>query len=91
MATDDRSIAQGTPACVVRPAQTEGPYFVEERLNRSDIRADPASGAVKEGKPLQLAFQVSQLAGGGCAPLAGAQVDARAAAPSARSSCGATR
>jgi hypothetical protein len=25
-------------ACVVRPTQTEGPYFVDERLNRSDIR-----------------------------------------------------
>ena len=26
------------PACVVRPELTEGPYFVDERLNRSDIR-----------------------------------------------------
>ena len=27
------------PACVVRPTQTEGPYFVDERLNRRDIRS----------------------------------------------------
>ena len=27
-------------ACVVRPQQTEGPYFVDEMLNRSDIRSD---------------------------------------------------
>src|SRR5262245_47159025 len=29
--------------CVVRPALTEGPYFVDERLNRSDIRTDPST------------------------------------------------
>ena len=27
--------------CVVKPALTEGPYFVDELLNRSDIRSDP--------------------------------------------------
>src|SRR5690242_16849526 len=27
------------PACIVRPAMTEGPYFVDEKLNRSDIRS----------------------------------------------------
>jgi len=32
-------------ACIVRPAQTEGPCFVDEMLNRSDIRSDPAGGA----------------------------------------------
>ena len=32
------------PSCVVRPEQTEGPYFVDERLNRSDIRSDPTDG-----------------------------------------------
>jgi protocatechuate 3,4-dioxygenase beta subunit len=59
----------------VRPAQTEGPFFVDNRLNRSDIRSDAAGGVVKAGVPLQLAFHVSQLAGSTCAPLAGAQVD----------------
>ena len=52
-----RAWGQPAPACVVRPAQTEGPYFVDERLNRSDIRSDPATGAVKAGTPLELAFQ----------------------------------
>ena len=42
---------QSTPACVVRPEQTEGPYFVDEMLNRSDIRSDPSDGSVKEGVP----------------------------------------
>jgi len=63
------------PSCVVRPEQTEGPYFVDERLNRSDIRLDPTDGSVKDGIPLQLLIRVSQIGGGGCTPLAGAMVD----------------
>ena len=70
-----RAWGQPVPACVVRPQQTEGPFFVEEPLDRSDIRSDPATGAVKAGVPLEVAFAVSQIAGGGCTPLRGAQVD----------------
>jgi protocatechuate 3,4-dioxygenase beta subunit len=62
------------PACIVRPAMTEGPYFVDEKLNRSDIRSDPSDGSVKDGTPLELTFLVSQI-NGNCAPLAGALVD----------------
>jgi protocatechuate 3,4-dioxygenase beta subunit len=65
----------GFPSCVVRPEQTQGPYFVDEMLHRSDIRSDPGTGAVSEGAPLQLEFQVSQIKNGSCGPLAGAQVD----------------
>jgi protocatechuate 3,4-dioxygenase beta subunit len=63
------------PPCVVRPEQTEGPYFVDERLNRSDIRSDPSNGLVKVGTPLTLTFLVSRLKAGDCQPLPGAQVD----------------
>ena len=63
------------PSCVVSPELTEGPYFVDEQLNRSDIRTDPASGEVKEGAPLQLTMRVSQISASGCAPLEGAMVD----------------
>jgi protocatechuate 3,4-dioxygenase beta subunit len=63
------------PACVVRPAQTEGPYFVEERLLRSDIRLDPMNKRVKPGAILELSFAVSRLGSNGCTPLPGAQVD----------------
>ena len=63
------------PACVARPAQTEGPYFVDRMLQRSDIRSDPSGGAVKEGTPLALTFAVSAVRAGSCAPLAGAHVD----------------
>ncbi len=67
--------AVGQPACTVRPQQTAGPYFVDEGLNRSDIRSDPTSGAVKPGVLLKLQFQVSQGGGQTCVPLAGAIVD----------------
>jgi protocatechuate 3,4-dioxygenase beta subunit len=60
---------------VVRPQQTEGPYFVDEKLNRSDIRSDPADGAVKPGVPLQLVFQVFQVGDRTCTPLRNAIVD----------------
>ncbi|MEW6492441.1 MAG: intradiol ring-cleavage dioxygenase [Cyanobacteriota bacterium] len=64
-----------TPTCVVRPQQTEGPYFVDEKLNRSDIRLDPSDGSVKQGVPLRLVFHVSQIDGRSCRPLTGAAVD----------------
>lgn len=64
-----------TPGCVVKPQQTEGPYFVDERLNRADIRSDPTSGTVKEGVPLQLVLRVSQLSERTCTPLTDAIVD----------------
>jgi protocatechuate 3,4-dioxygenase beta subunit len=63
------------PACVVRPEQGEGPFFVDEGLERSDIRTDPASGAVSEGAPLALSFNVLRVSGIACTPLAGAIVD----------------
>src|SRR5947209_8374694 len=63
------------PACVVRPELTEGPYFVDEKLNRSDIRSDPSDGSVKQGVPLHLVFRVSRLDGISCAAFPGVTVD----------------
>lgn len=63
------------PSCVVRPEQTEGPYFIDEKLSRSDIRSDPSDGSVKPGVPLRLAFHVSRVSGTSCSPLSGAIVD----------------
>jgi protocatechuate 3,4-dioxygenase beta subunit len=66
--------AQNRQGCVVRPEQTEGPYFVDTQLARSDIRSDPASGSVEAGVPLELTFRVSRLSGA-CEPLPGAHVE----------------
>jgi protocatechuate 3,4-dioxygenase beta subunit len=63
------------PACVVTPKQTEGPFFVDQRLERSDIRVDPSDGTVKSGVPLRLTFHVSAIRGAGCNPVSGAIVD----------------
>lgn len=63
------------PFCVIRPEQTEGPYFVDERLHRSDIRTDPGDGVVRPGTPLALTLHVSRITGTDCRPLPGAQVD----------------
>jgi protocatechuate 3,4-dioxygenase beta subunit len=65
----------GIPACVISPELTEGPYFVDGQLERSDIRSDPATGVLREGVPLQLRFLISALDGASCSPLAGAIVD----------------
>jgi protocatechuate 3,4-dioxygenase beta subunit len=67
--------ATSTAGCIVRPEQTEGPYFVDRQLERADITTDPATGAKKDGVPFVLAFNVSQTASGSCTPLAGAMVD----------------
>ena len=63
------------PACVVRPEVTEGPYYVEENLVRSDIRTDSSTGTAKEGTPLVLTFNVSQVSSSNCTPLAGSTVE----------------
>ena len=65
----------GSATCVLTAALTEGPYFVDEMLNRSDIRTDPVTGAVSAGIPLALTFNVSRVANSACTPLTGAYLD----------------
>jgi protocatechuate 3,4-dioxygenase beta subunit len=64
-----------TPTCIVRPEQTEGPYFVDERLNRSDIRVDPFDDSIREGVLLYLRFNVTQITANACTFLQGVYVD----------------
>ncbi|HVJ19206.1 MAG TPA: intradiol ring-cleavage dioxygenase [Polyangiaceae bacterium] len=59
--------AAGEPQCVLRPAQTIGPYPNKAELERSDIRAG------QEGALLRLGLRV--LAVGACTPVVGATVD----------------
>lgn len=70
-----RGPATGGAPCVARPEQTEGPYFVDEALHRSDIRTNPGETARKPGLPLDLTILVSRLAVNTCEPLPGVQVD----------------
>ncbi|HUS16667.1 MAG TPA: S-layer homology domain-containing protein [Chloroflexia bacterium] len=62
------------PSCIVRPALTEGPYFVDERLNRSDIRPD-FDGTPRPGVRVGLTYLVSLIGPGSCVPLPDAMVD----------------
>ncbi|MDZ5648752.1 intradiol ring-cleavage dioxygenase [Nitrospirillum sp. BR 11828] len=59
-------IPMGT-LCRMTPQSIEGPYYIDPRLVRSDIREG------KAGVPLTVRFQV--LNGADCAPLPGARVD----------------
>lgn len=61
--------------CIVKPEQTEGPYFVDEKLQRSDLRLDPTDNSIRSGVPLRLTLRLSSVAGNSCGPLAGAVVD----------------
>lgn len=63
-----------TTSCVLIPAKTQGPYFVDERLNRSDICIDPSDGSVRAGVPVNLTIVVVR-ADSSCAPVQGAVVD----------------
>src|SRR5690348_12838245 len=61
--------------CVSTPEQAAGPFFVDERLERSDIRGDARGGGSRPGVPFALALRLSAMTGRGCEPLRGAAVD----------------
>ena len=69
------STAAAALDCVVRPELTIGPYFVDDQLNRSDIRSEPSDNSVKEGLPLTLNINVASAGDNSCTPIEGAQVD----------------
>ena len=56
------------------PVKTIGPYFVEEKLNRSDITTDPGTGVASSGVPLVLNLALVD-EDNACSPFVGAQVD----------------
>jgi protocatechuate 3,4-dioxygenase beta subunit len=64
--------------CILDPTLTKGPYWIDERLDRSDIRSDTnnvANPNPRPGLPLTLRITVLASTAEGCAPLPGAQVD----------------
>ena len=74
-AASSAAAASSLPSCVVVPELTEGPYYVNENLDRSDIRTDTSDGSVSEGAVLTLDWVVSQVDGNACIPLEGVLVD----------------
>lgn len=62
-------------ACTLTPALTIGPYFVDERLQRSDIRGDSTSPFIASAVPLYLTINATSALASGCPALAGVQID----------------
>ena len=61
--------------CLVRPEQTEGPFFGDSNLNRADLRTNTLTQTVTPGVPLALTIGVSQVSEAACLPLENAVVD----------------
>ena len=61
--------------CIATPAMTDGPFFVDEKLQRSDLIMGETEDAVVKACPLKLVIGVYKVDGMQCAPLAGATVD----------------
>src|ERR687898_101736 len=63
------------------PQQIEGPYYVDDMPNRSDMRIDTSNRSVQEGTPLRLILHVYDVndsdgdGTGSCTPLKNAKVD----------------
>jgi protocatechuate 3,4-dioxygenase beta subunit len=65
-----------TNQALLTPEMTEGPYWVDTQLDRSDIIYDPSNETLQSGFPLLLAINVSQVStSGGITPLPSAYVD----------------
>ena len=65
----------GTLNVVATPELTEGPFFVDEGLQRSDLLAGTSRAAVTGGLPLALTLGLYSLTSSGPVPITGAQVD----------------
>ncbi len=70
-----RAWAQKAGSAILTPEETEGPFWIEEKLKRADIRLDPTNKTMQKGLPLTLNLRVSQLNKGVISPLSGAVVD----------------
>jgi len=73
--TTTTSTATGNAACILTPELTVRPYFVDEKLNRSDLTTDTTDTNVTNGVPLTLQLFIMKYSSSGCTALSGAQVD----------------
>ena len=60
---------------VASPVLTEGPFFVDENLNRRDLVGGTTRNSVKNGVPLEISFTLYKLSGESHTLLQGAHVD----------------
>jgi protocatechuate 3,4-dioxygenase beta subunit len=62
-------------SCIATPAMEEGPFFIDEKLQRADLIMGETSEAVTKGTPLRLVMGIYKVSGSMCMPLSGIQVD----------------
>jgi uncharacterized protein (TIGR03437 family) len=75
-AWNEEGEAADSLVCVQQtPTVTEGPYWVDEKLFRSDIRTDPSTGVARAGIPLALTITLESLGSATCSAVSGAYVD----------------
>ena len=68
-------LANPSLTCTLSPAMTEGPYFIDERLNRSDLTEGATHAGVTQALPMRLNVNIVSARATGCLPLSGVQVD----------------
>lgn len=63
--------------CAVAPTMTEGPYWLDKKLHRADIRTETNRSSVLEGLPLNLTIQVYRAEANSCGgtPVENVQID----------------
>lgn len=69
------ALAQTSPSLVLTPEMTEGPYWVDGQLNRSDLLYDPTTQTIQTGFLLLLNINVYSEVDGKLSPLQGLYVD----------------
>jgi protocatechuate 3,4-dioxygenase beta subunit len=60
--------------CHATRPETQGPFWLDDNLQRSDVRTDPSDGTARPGVPLRLKLTVVR-SDADCTPAAGAPVD----------------
>ena len=61
--------------CIVTPAMTDGPFFVDNQMERSNLIVGETSEAITKAVPLKLVIGVFKVDGMTCTPLPDVHVD----------------
>jgi protocatechuate 3,4-dioxygenase beta subunit len=72
---DPMGVGLDSLSCILTPALDQGPFFVDEKLERSDLVAGETAPGITRGSPLILEFGIFAVQADTCAPLTGAVVD----------------
>ncbi|EIJ43035.1 protocatechuate 3,4-dioxygenase beta subunit [Beggiatoa alba B18LD] len=71
----DSQAADANPLCLLSATKTEGPYWIDEHLNRSDLTTDTTRSTVLQGLPLTLTLSVINASSSACSVARNVQID----------------